>query len=139
MEDKDTLIPDPRAVLLAVGCDGALLARCREAARRLHVELEAVEVLELAFVVGSVRPLVVLFDAQVYAFDPAEFDAVARSVSATRILVEMGEPLERLKGRISDAMIEASAARSRQPAAPVTVRGRRTSSGIRWRAMDQAG
>jgi hypothetical protein len=138
MEDRSTLIPDPRALLLAVGCDGALLARCREAARRLHVEVDAVEVLELASVVGYLRPLVVLFEAQVYGFDPVEFDAVARSVSATRLLVEMAEPLERLKGRIADAMAEAAAARSREPQAPVTLRGRRPSSGIRWKAMDRS-
>jgi hypothetical protein len=138
MADRATLIPDPRCVLLAVGCDGALLARCREAARRLHVELDVVEVLELAGVVGELRPLVVLFDAQVYGFDPPEFDAVARSVGACRLLVELDEPLERLRVRIADAMAEAAATRSREPPEPVTLRGRRPSSGIRWKLFDQA-
>lgn len=137
MEEKATLVPAARQVLLAVGCGGALLALCRDAARHVGVDLEAVELTSFAASAASLRPLVVMIAADLYSFDPEEFDALARAVGATRLLVEVGEPRVRLFVRLADALrtVIQSRTQKREPEDPVP-RRRRPSSGIRWRAVD---
>jgi hypothetical protein len=134
MEERPTWVPPDRDVLLAVGCVGALLGNCRQVAELAHVDLEAVELVDFAAAAASLRPLVILISSDIYAFDPTELDAVARSVGAARVLVELEEPCDRLVARISDALAEARGTRNHPPAAPVTIRARRPSSGIRWTA-----
>lgn len=135
MDEKATLVPPERDVLLAVGCGGALLGHCREVAIHAHVEIEAVELVELADAVGEMRPLVLLIAADIYGFDPDEFDALARAVGAVRLLVELTEPCTRFEARLLRALRDARIARSQAASEPVTTRGkRRPSSGIRWTA-----
>jgi hypothetical protein len=142
MDERPTYTPAPsRPVLLAVGCRGALLARCREAAARLLVDLVAVDLLAIAGTMAAQRPLVMLVAADLYGFDPEEFDALAQSVSARRLLVEEGEPVERLAARLAETVNEsarnraAAEARLTKPAPPPRKSG---GSGIRWTSVGAA-
>jgi hypothetical protein len=99
------------------------------------VELELAELLTLAATAASARPLALLISADLYSFDPEEFDALARTVGAARILVEDSEPIDRLTDRLREAVesgASAGASMSRD-AAPVMQLPKR--SGIRWSAV----
>jgi hypothetical protein len=113
-----------------------MAARLRDATADLAVDVELVELVELATAAAARRPLAILFSADVYAFDPHEFDALARSVGARRLLVEDGEPTERLEARLLGALREAPTSRE-EPREP-EARESPKSSGVRWVAARDA-
>jgi hypothetical protein len=136
MSERTTLIPPPCPLLLAVGCRGALLARLRDASAELDVALEVVELVEVATSAALLRPLALLISSDVYAFDPDEFDALARSVGARRILVEDSEPCHKLEARLAAALGQAAEQSDELPALAST---QRAHSGVRWVAARGAG
>ncbi len=138
MEERTTInTPPPSPVVLTVGCKGSLLARCREAAASIPIDLEAGDVLSLAWLATSLRPLAVLVNADLYGFDPEEFDALTRSVGARRILVEEDEPVDCLAVRIAEAVGASATARALDAGPPSRASGA-PCSGIRWKAVKQA-
>ena len=136
MLERDTFVPAPPSpVVLAVGGGGALLARCRDAAVLVGVDLEPVALVSLARAAATQRPLALMIAMDVYAFDPDEFDALALSVGAARLLVDMREPSDRLAARLAEAIgdrLETAPAPRAMSSAPP-----RSTSGIRWRAPEQ--
>jgi hypothetical protein len=142
MDERITYAPTaPRSVLLAVGCRAALLAHCRAAAGLVSVELEPAEFLALANAAAELRPLAILISADLYAFDPDEFDALARAVGARRVVVEDGEPLNRLVGRLREvvkAQQESRAHEATELAEPLRRGPIPGHSGFRWTAAAEA-
>jgi hypothetical protein len=125
MDERITHAPTaPRPAFLVVGCRAVLLARCRAAADRVSVELECAELLALANVVATLRPLAILISADLYGFDPEEFDALARAVGAHRVLVEEGEPLDRLEERLREVVNAQREIRVREAPEPAAARRR---------------
>jgi hypothetical protein len=136
MLERDTLVPTPHVpVVLAVGSTGAILARCRDAATAVGVDLEPVALVSLARAAATMRPVALLISADVYGFDPGEFDALALSVGAARVLVEAREPVSALAARLARALDEGLPAAA-EPRAASGAPPRRT-SGIRWRTAEQ--
>jgi hypothetical protein len=138
MDQRTTFIPAPRPVLIAVGCRGAMLARCREAASRISLDLETGDLLSVIEMAASMRPIALLVDADVYAFDPGEFDALALSVGSRRVLVDAEEPVGRLVERLGGAL--AASGRSVAPRDDRRTPSMRSPphSGIRWTAAARA-
>jgi hypothetical protein len=134
MEQRTTFIPLPHPVLIAVGCRGALLARCRAAAARVSLELETGDLLSIIEMAASLRPIALLVDADVYGFDPGEFDALARSVGAQRVVVGDQEPMERLVERLGLALTASSRSVSERVEGPTSSKRTAPRSGIRWTA-----
>ena len=136
MDERITYVSKARrSVFLAVGCRAALLTQCRAAAGLVSVELEPAEFLSLANAAAALRPLAILISADLYGFDPDEFDALARAVGACRVLVEEGEPLTRLVGRLREVVKAQQEIRAREATDPAAARRRdpiRRRSGIRW-------
>jgi hypothetical protein len=125
--------PPPRPVVITLGCRDQLLDRCRRAAARIPVHLEPSDLLTVAGRVACIHPLAVLIAVDVYAFDPEELDALARSVAAHRLLVDEHEPLDRLAARLGEAVRERSAMRTQDTVRPPP-RSTSPRSGIRWTA-----
>jgi hypothetical protein len=128
--------PPPRPVVVTLGCRDQLLDRCRRAAARIPADLEPSDLLTVAGRVASIHPLAVLIAVDVYAFDPEELDALARSVGAHRLLVDEHEPIDRLAARLGEAVRERSAIRTRDSVRPPP-RSVAPRSGIRWAATGQ--
>ncbi len=131
MSERITLVPPPCPVVLAVGCRGALVAHLRDATADLPVDVDLVEVVELANAATLTRPRAILFMVDTYAFDPDAFDALTSSVGARRILVEEDETYEHLESLLAGALGEPAHREAREePQAPVTP----NRSGVRWTA-----
>ncbi len=76
----------PCAVL--TGADESLQRSCRSAvARAAAARLQCCSIEELATAAARWKPFALLVPEAVYEFDPAEFDALARSVGALLIRV----------------------------------------------------
>ena len=90
MSSSATRIPAASAVVVVVGgprelVDAARLAAGVAAAARV----ETAELASAATVVATHRPFAIVMSEDIYAFDSAEFDALARDVNATLLKIDM--------------------------------------------------
>jgi hypothetical protein len=86
---RPTAIPQPLEVVVVVGGPVSLVEATRHAARVVaNACLEVAELGEAVNVVASRRPFAIVMNEDIYAFDSAEFDALARDVKATLIRVD---------------------------------------------------
>lgn len=108
--DGSTLTALAAPAVLAIGCSPELVARCARALEGIGVALRTCDFLNAATAVGERRPLVLLLPDDLYAFDPDEFDALARDVQASLVRVEEGIPVAMLELLLT-AAIDAAAAR----------------------------
>jgi hypothetical protein len=84
-----TAIPKASAVVVVVGGPADLIGATRQAAGVVAAaRLELAELGNAATVAATHRPFAIVMSEDVYAFDGAEFDALARDVSATLIRVD---------------------------------------------------
>ena len=83
--------------VLTIGCSPDLRARCTAALAVLGTRLMHGELAQAPNLVAQLRPLAIVLTQEVYDFDPREFDALARDVSASLLRVEED---------ISEAMLE---------------------------------
>jgi hypothetical protein len=130
MQQRSTFIPVQYSVVLAIGCAGALLARCRAAAARFSLGVETGDLLSIIEMAASLRPIALLVDADIYGFDPGEFDALALSVGARCILIDDEEPLDQLVERLGRLMTASGPAVAKD--GPTPSRRGSPRSGIRW-------
>jgi hypothetical protein len=98
---SQTSIPRAGAVVVVVGGPSELVEVTRQAAGvAAGARVETAELTNAATVVATQRPFAIVMSADVYSFDSAEFDALARDVGATLVKVEMAdmdvEKLERV-------------------------------------------
>jgi hypothetical protein len=110
--------------VLAIACPPELVACCERALEGMGVGLRQCTFLNTRTAVAQRRPLVLLILDDVYAFDPEEFDALAKDVRASLVRVEEGISEAKLELLLT-AAIDAAAAR-REQVASATSHTRRT-------------
>ncbi|MEY4578148.1 MAG: hypothetical protein RL701_2851 [Pseudomonadota bacterium] len=96
-----TTVPKPSSVVVVVGGPADLVAAVRQAAGvAAAARVETADLANAATVAATHRPFAIVMSEDVYAFDSAEFEALARDVNATLIRIETGSmtraKLERL-------------------------------------------
>lgn len=125
--DHTTLTAVAAPTVITIGCTPNLNRRCARALASTGVTLKDCEVSNAATTVAARQPLVIVVVEDVYAFDPGEFDALARDVRASLLRVEddiAEATLELLLGAAIDATLErrkrsgAAVAKGPAPAAP---------------------
>jgi hypothetical protein len=84
--EAPTLTAPIAPTILAIGCPSPLLDACRRVLARTGGVLKESDVHRAATVAAERKPLVLLLSEDVYAFDPAEFSALARDVRAVLLL-----------------------------------------------------
>jgi hypothetical protein len=85
-----TTIPQPIAVVVVVGGPAELIEATRQAAGiAAAAKIETAELANAATVVAAARPFAIVMSDDVYAFDSAEFDALARDVNAALLKVDL--------------------------------------------------
>lgn len=107
--DHTTLTAVAAPTVITIGCALDLNRRCARALASTGVTLKDCEVSSAATMVAARQPLVIVLVEDVYAFDPDEFDALARDVRASLLRVEddiAEAKLELLLGAAIDAAIE---------------------------------
>jgi len=87
-----TAIPAATLSVVVVGGPPELIEATRQAAGiAVAARVETAELANAATVVASLRPFAIVMSEDVYAFDAAEFDALARDVNAALLKIEVGE------------------------------------------------
>lgn len=85
-----TAIPQPLAIVVVVGGPRELVEAARQAAGvAAAAKVETAELANAATVVATYRPFAIVMSEDVYAFDAAEFDALARDVNATLLKIDL--------------------------------------------------
>jgi hypothetical protein len=85
-----TAIPVASAVVVVVGGPSELIEATRQAAGiAAAAKIETAELSNAATVVATVRPFAIVMSEDVYAFDAAEFDALARDVNAALLKIDL--------------------------------------------------
>lgn len=86
---KPTAVPQPGAVVVAVGGPSELVEATRQAAGvAAAARVETADLGSAATVVATHRPFAIVISEDVYAFDASEFDALARDVNAVLVRVD---------------------------------------------------
>jgi len=98
---RPTTVPRASSVIVVVGGPPELVAAARIAAGvAAAARLETAEIATAATVIATHRPFAVVLSEDVYAFDAAEFEALARDVNAEMVRIDTSnatrERLERL-------------------------------------------
>jgi hypothetical protein len=85
-----TAFPQPTAIVVVVGGPRELIDATRQAAGiAAAAKVESAELSNAATVVATFRPFAIVMSEDVYAFDAAEFDALARDVNATLLKIDI--------------------------------------------------
>ena len=85
-----TQVPQASSVVVVVGGPRELIDATRQAAGiAAAARVETAELASAATVVATHRPFAIVMSEDVYAFDSAEFDALARDVNATLLKVPL--------------------------------------------------
>jgi hypothetical protein len=98
--------------VLAVSCPPELVARCAKALGPMGLAVQECGFLVAATTAAERRPLVIVMVDDIYAFDPEEFDALARDVQASLVRVEEDIPVATLQLLLGAAVDDAAARRS---------------------------
>lgn len=86
---RPTTVPRASAVIVVVGGPPELVTAARLAAGvAAAARLETAELATAATVIATHRPFAVVLSEDVYAFDAAEFDALARDVNAEMVRID---------------------------------------------------
>jgi hypothetical protein len=88
-EDNERATSKPVHIptVLAVGCSEELLARCWEALAGQGLMVRDCTPVAAPNLAAMRQPLVIVMPSKVHAVDPEEFDALARDVRATLVIV----------------------------------------------------
>ena len=110
-----TTIPHPIAVVVVVGGPPELIEATRQAAGiAAAAKIETAELSNAATVVAASRPFAIVMSEDVYAFDSAEFDALARDVNAALLKVNSkGADLQKLERLLMPKLVRAHRQRQR--------------------------
>jgi hypothetical protein len=109
--DGSTLTAFAAPAVLAIGCSPELVARCARALEGIGVALRTCDFLNAATAVAERRPLAMVLPDDLYAFDPEEFDALARDVRASLVRVEDDIPVAKLELLLAAAIDTAATRR----------------------------
>jgi hypothetical protein len=84
-----TSVPKPGSVVVVVGGPADLIAAVRQAAGvAAAARVETADLANAATVVATHRPFAIVMSEDMYSFDAAEFEALARDVHAALIRVD---------------------------------------------------
>ncbi|MFT3775123.1 MAG: hypothetical protein QM820_57990 [Minicystis sp.] len=117
--------------VLTIGCSTELQQRCADALAAIGAVLKHGELPQAPTLVAERRPLAIVLPQALYDFDPLEFDALARDVSASLLRVDDDMPTAMLELLLGAAIDAAIARRQKQgavivglddPRAPPSVR-----------------
>lgn len=102
------------SLILLLGCDAELAARCRSIAARSRVLVRSAPVPFSRTEVTSLAPLVIVVPADIYEGAPWGFEVLAEKVGASLLMLER-EPIAPivLEYRIMEAMVFATRLRAR--------------------------
>lgn len=93
-----TTVPKASSVVIVVGGPADLIAAVRQSAGvAAAARVETADLANAATVAATHRPFAIVMSEDVYSFDAAEFEALARDVNAALIRVETGESATRAK------------------------------------------
>jgi hypothetical protein len=88
---SSTAIPRAVAIVVVVGGPPELIEATRQAAGiAAAAKVETAELTNAATVVATFRPFAIVMSEDMYAFDAAEFDALARDVNAALLKIDLG-------------------------------------------------
>ena len=121
LSDETTLRRITAPTVLVIGCPPGLSARCVQALEGIGAILVGADVVSAPTVAAARRPLAIVLMEDLYAFDPEEFDALARDVGASLVKVEeeiSAAKLELLLSAAVDAALERRREAGRRAAAP---------------------
>jgi hypothetical protein len=111
---EDTLVNPDIPTVLTVGFTQAFVERCRRVVARLGVIIEPTQLNNFTTTAARCRPLVMVVLADVYEFDPAEFELLVRDVGSVSLVIESEDlAYQALDRRLSEAVHAASLRRSR--------------------------
>jgi hypothetical protein len=88
LSDETTLRALNAPTVLAIGCPPELTARCAQALEGIGAVLAGADVVTAPTLAAARQPLAIVLMEDLYAFDPDEFDALARDVRASLVKVE---------------------------------------------------
>jgi hypothetical protein len=110
---EDTLVNPDIPTVLTVGCSQAFVERCRRAVARLGVVIEPSQLSNFTTSAARCRPLVMVVLADVYQFDPGEFELLVRDVGSVSLVIEDEDlAYQELERRLSEAVRSASLRRA---------------------------
>jgi hypothetical protein len=93
-----TAIPQPFSIVVVVGGPKELIDATRQAAGiAAAAKVETAELSNAATIVAGARPFAIVMSEDVYSFDAAEFDALARDVNATLLKISTSDLLDPAK------------------------------------------
>jgi hypothetical protein len=92
---RNTLETNPATTVLVVGGPAALVTSTRQACRTVPMaDVVGCELRDAATRAAELWPFAIVMSEDLYAFDAAEFDALARDVSARLITLRIKSPTE---------------------------------------------
>src|ERR1043165_1503108 len=107
MDRKSTTNAKTLPTVLVVGAGAELIERCRRSAEIAKSFLETADMANAATMAARCRPMVIVLTEDLYAFDPDEFDALARDVRGKVVRVaDENIPQLELDARILGAIAE---------------------------------
>ena len=108
MGERTTLETDAGTSILLVGPSPELVEAAQRAAYNVPAsDVVRCEVKESATRIAELRPFAIVMSHDLYEFDAAEFDALARDVRGRLITVDPGATVERLERRLRPQLLEA--------------------------------
>ena len=119
--DPTTMRPVTVPTVLTIACSLQIERRCARACARIGAVLKHGKLERAPTLVAERRPLVIVLPQEVYAFDPLEFDALARDVGASLLRVGDDTPEAVLEMLLGPALDAALARRKKQGALIVAI------------------
>ncbi|HKU41790.1 MAG TPA: hypothetical protein VJR89_26720 [Polyangiales bacterium] len=106
---RPTMEHTPAISVVVIGGPDALVEAVRRSIGRLAVaRVVGTDVAGAATQVASTRPFALVISEEIYGFDSAEFDALARDVQASVITVPTdGVPARQLQERLDPRILDA--------------------------------
>lgn len=101
-------------VILLLGCEPDLVARCRSIASKARALVRLVELPFTRRQIAELRPLVILVPSAIYESAPWGYEVLAEKVGASLLMVDpgMGAPIV-LEYRLMEALVFAARLRAR--------------------------
>ncbi len=108
MAQRNTLETNPASTVLVVGGPQTLIELARAASRVVPVaEIVSCELRDAPTKVAELWPFAIVMSEDLYTFDAAEFDALARDVKARLITVSAGAEASSAQQELKQKILEA--------------------------------
>jgi hypothetical protein len=105
---RNTLETNPANTVLVVGGPQSLIDSAQVAAHSVPVaEVVTCELRDAPTKVAELWPFAIVMSDDLYTFDSAEFDALARDVRARLITVHVGQPSAEANADLGEKILEA--------------------------------